>query len=144
MEYKGYIIVQRRDGTVDVRDGDGKFVASFPTDQEAYEAIDENLPVLNKTVYSTSASSDEIYISSDIQEKLNDMLQYYGYATTAFVDNVSKYYHSNICDVKVTLSGERLPDDVILDIIDDITVLYDDLDIQLRLYITEDYDDYYL
>lgn len=145
MEYRGYIIIQRNDGTVDVRDGDGKFLANFPTDQEAYEAIDENLPVLTKTIYSASASSDETYIASDIQERLNDMLQYYGYATTAFVDNISKYYDSDICDAEVTLSGEQIPDDVLSDIIDDITLLYDDLDIQLRLLITEDYyDDYYL
>lgn len=144
MEYKGYIIIQRNDGTVDVRDGDGKFLANFPTDQEAYEAIDENLPVLTKTVYSASTSGDETYISTDIQERLNDMLQYYGYTTTAYVDNISKYYHSDICDAEVTLSGEQIPDDVLLDMIDDITLLYDDSGIQLRLLITEDYDDYYL
>lgn len=126
MEYRGYIIIQRNDGTVDVRDGDGKFLAHFPTDQEAYEVIDET------------------YIASDIQKRLNDMLQYYGYATSAFVDTVSKYYDSDICDAEVILLGEQVPDDVLSGMIDDITLLYDDLDIQLRLLITQDYDDYYL
>lgn len=126
MEYRGYIIIQRSDGTVDVRDGNGKFLSNFPTDQEAYEVIDET------------------YIASDIQKRLNDMLQYYGYATSAFVDTVSKYYGSDICDAEVILLGEQIPDDVLSDMIDDITLLYDGLDIQLRLLITQDYDDYYL